>query len=155
MKISTKNFGEITINPEDIINFEQGLPGFPGAKQFVVLFSGNEENEDEPDLLFYMQSINHTPDLSFVLVDMTLLLPEYRPEMLAQLEKDTDGGIDADTIAVYNIVTVYDDMSKSTVNLKAPVIIDITKKSGKQIICTSDEYPIRTLLFESNEGGEE
>ena len=37
MNIKTTRFGEIEINDDKIIEFEQGIPGFDEEKQFVII----------------------------------------------------------------------------------------------------------------------
>ncbi|MDR2166826.1 MAG: flagellar assembly protein FliW [Clostridiales bacterium] len=153
MKITTRNFGEIEINSEDIINFNEGLPGFPECKDFVVLFQEDEEiaQEGTPfNTICFLQSIDDG-ELSFVLVDMTAFLPEYRPLALVEYARENVGEFDPDALVVYNILTVYDELSDSTANLKAPIIIDFVQKKGRQIICQGDEYPIRAKIFEARD----
>ncbi|MCL2620686.1 MAG: flagellar assembly protein FliW [Defluviitaleaceae bacterium] len=148
MTIATKNFGEIEINPADAINFEEGLPGFHENNQFVVLFQ--EPEEGEPNPISFLQSVDND-ELCFVLVDMSNFYPEYAPSIHPFIEKEE---FDVATTAIYNIATVFEDMSDTTVNLKAPVLINYDNKQGKQIICQGDEFPIRVKLFQPNEVGE-
>lgn len=37
MNIKTKFLGSVEIKEEDIIKFEEGIPGFEGAKKFIIL----------------------------------------------------------------------------------------------------------------------
>jgi flagellar assembly factor FliW len=149
MKITTHSFGSIDINPEDIVQFTDGLPGFAGSKRFVILFPDQAEGEEISTICF-LQSVDDE-DLSLVMVDMTAFMPQYRPHALVEYARENDGPLAPDSLAVYNIVTVRDNLANSTVNLKAPVIIDLDKKIGKQIICQGDDYPIRAMLFNTEE----
>ena len=38
MKLTTRVFGEIDIEDEKIINFEDGIIGFPDLKRFALIF---------------------------------------------------------------------------------------------------------------------
>jgi len=149
MKITTQSFGEIEVSSEDIIRFNEGLPGFVDNKRFVILFPDQAETE-ELSALCFLQSVDDE-DLSLVLVDMTAFLPEYRPFALVEYARENDGPLVPEDLAVYNIVTVRDILADSTVNLKAPVVVNFEKKSGKQVICQGDEYPIRAKLFNQPE----
>ncbi|MCL2236105.1 MAG: flagellar assembly protein FliW [Defluviitaleaceae bacterium] len=149
MTISTSNFGEIEINPADIINFEEGLPGFAKATRFVVLFQ--EPEGETPNPISFLQSVDDA-ELVFVLANMDDFYPDYAPMVHPFVEKD---GFDVNSTAIYNIATVFEDMTQTTVNLKGPVLIDYDKKRGKQIVCQGDEFPIRAILFGATEEGEE
>ena len=62
MKISTKYFGEITINEEEILTFESGIPGFLDEKQFIIQMLTDD------GLYSVLQSVT-TPELAFVITD--------------------------------------------------------------------------------------
>ncbi|MCL2752928.1 MAG: flagellar assembly protein FliW [Defluviitaleaceae bacterium] len=147
MKITTQNFGEIEINQEDVINFNDGLPGFENARRFVVMEQEGEQGEKSP--ICFLQSLDDG-ELCFVLVDMTLFAPEYRPLVLVELAKEQPTSFDPDNTMVCNIATIYEDLAESTVNLKAPIIINIDQKIGWQFLC-NDDFPIRAKLFAQTE----
>ncbi len=48
---------------------------------------------------------------------------------------------------VLNTVTLDSDIDKITVNLRAPIIINIKEKIGEQIIINSDKYKVKHPLF--------
>ena len=72
MKLSTKHFGEIEIDEKNILDFTDGLPGFPDDRQFILI-----ENE-EP--FCWLQSITDG-ELAFILVDAFKVLPDYNPQV--------------------------------------------------------------------------
>jgi len=144
MKLTTQNFGEIEINQEDIINFNDGLPGFVNAKGFVIMLQ-EDDNQDQSPICF-LQSTDDG-ELCFVLVDMTVFLPEYVPLVLLELAKEDRENFDPDNTMVYNIATIYDELTESTVNLKAPIVVNLAQKSGRQFLCAGDDFPIRAKLF--------
>jgi len=51
-----------------------------------------------------------------------------------EIQEETDA-------AIYNVVTVRND--KFTANLLAPIIVNVIKNKGKQIILQNKEYEIR------------
>ena len=44
MKLTTRVFGEIDIEDEKIINFEDGIIGFPDLKKFTLIYDEEKEN---------------------------------------------------------------------------------------------------------------
>ncbi|MCL2356431.1 MAG: flagellar assembly protein FliW [Defluviitaleaceae bacterium] len=143
-KMETKHFGEISYDPERILNFPEGLPGFPDDRRFLLM----SENEDE-DLFFWLQSLDNG-DVAFTLMDVYKVLPDYDP----QVEGDEIAALGeiADTpLLIYNIAVIPDYVRHMRVNLLAPVVINLNTGLGKQIICANSDYSIRFMIFEELE----
>jgi len=147
MTLKTQNFGEIQIRQEDIINFSEGIPGFWNAKDFVLLFQEQtQEQEGNESIICFLQSVTDE-ELSFVLIDISSFQPSYRPLALLEYAKTAEN-FDQKNLAVYNILTVHDNLNDSTANLKAPIIIDITENTGRQVLCADEDFPIRASILE-------
>ena len=71
MKIKTRNFGEIEIEKEKIINFEEGIPAFEEEKEFIIIL-----NEDKENPFHWLQSINNQ-DLSFIVINPFEIFSDY------------------------------------------------------------------------------
>jgi len=135
MKITTILFGEIEINEEDIINFPSGIPGFPEEQQFVLL--------PIPDTSFMsMQSV--TSQIHFIVMNPFELFKDYEFEIPDPVIEflQLDG---PETVATWVIVTLREDISKSTANMQAPIIINSQKRRGKQLVL--NQYQIRQPIF--------
>lgn len=143
MIINTDLFGEIVVDKTKIITFESGLPAFPDEKSFVILT--NEDNKE--GVFFWLQSISNN-SLTFALIDPFIIMPHYKP--LFKEESITDLGEHREQdIYIYNIVSVPEEISNITANLKAPIIINIKNGKGKQVIVDNEEYSIRHNIFEN------
>lgn len=148
MKLKTQNFGEVEISEEEIFNFDDGLPGFPEHRRFVLI------SEEDSPVVSFLQSVDEER-LSFVVVDMMVLMPEYDPNVEEEQIKDL-GEYNPEDFLVYNVCTIYDDLKNSTVNLKAPIVINAAQKKGKQVVCSNEEYSVKAPLFvgvPEDEGG--
>jgi flagellar assembly factor FliW len=139
MNISTARFGVITVKEDDIITFPEGIVGFFSFKRYCLY-------EREGDAPFkWLQSVEE-PGLAFVVADPRIFIPDYEvqvtPADLAPLAlKDVSGA------QVLVIVAIDpNDPQGPRVNLRAPVVIDMERKTAKQLIL-SDEYPLRYHLF--------
>jgi len=142
MNVETRNFGTIEVNDEEILYFDEGLPGFPGDRRFVLL------TEDENPIC-YLQSVDDG-DIAFVVADLASIMPEYSPQV-AEEHLGSIGTCDDEDLLVLNICTVGLAMEDSTVNLKAPIVINAVAKKGKQVICSNEEYLINAPLFGSDD----
>lgn len=143
MKIQTKYHGEITIEDSQIVHFENGLPGFFEEKKFVIL----PLTEDQVYLI--LQSVQ-TPAIAFVITNPFLFFKDY--------EFKLDDGIveklgikDVNDVQVFNILTVQDPFEKTTINLQAPIVINVKNKHAKQVILNHENYTTREPLFQTSQ----
>lgn len=138
MKIQTKYHGEIEIEPSKIIHFEQGIPSFLEEREFYILPFADEGP------FFIMQSL-HTPSLAFIVVNPFDFYPEYEVKLPQQaqetlkIEKEED-------VAIFVILTVHKPFQDTTANLQGPIVVNIKKKLGKQVILSDSPYRTRHLL---------
>lgn len=138
MKIRTTYFDEIEIDPSHILHFEHGIPGFEEEKQFIVL--PIEENS----AFQVLQSIQ-TEALAFIVTDPYAVTIEYSLD-LDEASVHALQIKDENEVAVLTIVSLKDKLANSTVNLKAPIVINMTNKKAKQVILNNDAYAIRHPL---------
>lgn len=139
MEISTKACGKVELNPDNILTFERGIFGFEGQSRYVLLGKSD-------DMLFWLQSIEDE-EVAFVVINPQLVIPEYQPEI--QIDDLTDLEADENSLdlLVYAIVVVPEEIKKMTANLKAPIVINIKNKKGKQIVLNNDKYKIKEPVF--------
>jgi flagellar assembly factor FliW len=145
MKIETKFQEVIEIQESDIMNFEQGLPGFEEEKEFVLLpIEGTE--------LSLLQSIQ-TKDLAFITTDPFHFFKQYNFE-ISKADLEYLEIKDQKDVFVQVIITVVDPYEKSTANLQAPLIQNVKNNKSKQIILSDSKYRTKHLLIESYVGQE-
>ncbi len=137
MKISTKNFGEVEISENDIITFEQPIFGFDEYTKYIVLMDDSLNGE-----FIWLQSVDDS-DLCFVLANPSNLSEKYSPEFTDEIKSIIGEKIDE----VWLVMVVADDFSQSTVNMRSPIIINLSQRKAAQIIL-EENYPLRHKLFE-------
>ncbi|MHB1687351.1 MAG: flagellar assembly protein FliW [Ignavibacteriaceae bacterium] len=124
MKIHTRQFGEIEFSPELMINFSSGIFGFEQLKNYLLI-------KVDDDFFYWLNSVEE-PEIAFPLVGVRVIDDQYPPE----------GDHEA-----FGIVTMNPDVIKISINLKAPVYINQTTKTGFQKILDSEKYPVNYNLF--------
>lgn len=140
MKIKTRFFGEIEVNNKKVINFEDGLPGFENFKKFLFM-----TDEDENSPFCWLQSIEDI-DIVFTLFNVFKFLPNYNPSAdIESLEKL--GKAKEEDLIIYCIANIPENIKNMTINLKAPVIININNNKAKQVICSNEEYPVKYYIY--------
>ncbi len=140
MILKTKNFGEIEIDEKNIIHFPEGILGFEEEKQFVMI-----KDEDEQNPFQWLQSVQN-PELAFVIINPFFVFPDYDIVLSKSVQEKLKIEDEKD-VAVYSIVVVPEDIEKMTVNLLGPIVININKKLGKQVILDDDRYTTKHYIF--------
>ncbi len=141
MKITTKEFGDILVEEEDIIKFSRGIYGFEDYKNFVIL-------KDMPDDdIMYLQSIENT-DLHFVIIDPYIIMPNYSPVLTIEDVHALNITNDEILNLKYMLIAVIsENIENSVVNLKSPIVINPSNKNAIQAILQNQDYLLRYPLF--------
>ena len=139
MDIETRNFGVVSYNEEDVLHFEEGIPGFERLKSFILL------SIDEYTPFKWLQSLDDT-DIAFVIVDPKVVIKDYKVELDEETIKSLDIK-DLNHVLVYAIVVIPEEIEKMTANLKAPIIINAENNKGIQILLDNDDYMIKHPLL--------
>lgn len=132
MQILTKFFGDINVDNNDIIYFEEGIPGLEEYKNYVIL---NIEDSN----IKCLQSIDEK-EICLLLINPWDYFKDYEIELSSKdinlLEINS-----YEDVLVYNVITIRDD--KITVNLLAPIVINVKNNKARQVILNEKKYSIR------------
>lgn len=142
MKAVTRVFGEIDIEEEKIIYFEQGIIGFPDLQKFTLIY---DEEKKGKGAISWLQSMDE-PELAIPVMDPLLICPDYNPNVEDELLKPL-GELTEDNLFVLVTVTVPQDIKEVAVNLKAPLVINADTRKASQII-VEDDYPVKYKIYE-------
>lgn len=139
MTIQTSRFGELEVSEDTLLTFPTGLVGFPAVQEFVVL------DVAEDCQYQWFQAIKE-PDLALVIIDVHLLDPEFKAEVsdegLAELEITP-----TDPVLIIAVVTIPSGQpEQATANLRAPLVVNLRTRKGKQLIL-HESIPLRFPLM--------
>lgn len=148
MKINTRIFGEIEIEDEKVIVFENGIIGFPDMKHFVLIHDA-EKGTDAG--IRFLQSVEE-PGFAMPVMDPLVVKPDYDPEVDDELLKAA-GHITPDNILVLVTVTVPKDIKKMSVNLQGPIVINVEEHKACQIIVENGDYPVKFPIYDILQAG--
>lgn len=141
MKITTKLFGEIEVDEAKKITFVQGIVGFPELKDFLLIHDSESDGG-----IRWMQSIQE-PAFAMPVIDPLIVVPDYNPTIEDELFKPL-GELGEDNTLVLVTITVPHDLTKMTVNLKAPIVINGDNRKANQIIVDDDQYMVKFPIYE-------
>ena len=142
MNITTKVFGEITIDDEKIIHFPSGIIGFPDLTEFALV----HDEEKGAGSIHWLQSMQE-PAFAMPVMDPLLVNPDYDPEVDDELLTGV-GTLTPENILVMVTVTVPSDLTKMTVNLQGPFVINVEERKACQIILEGNQYPVKFPIYD-------
>jgi flagellar assembly factor FliW len=143
LKIKTRDFGEIEIDEDNIILFENGLPGFEAHNKFVIIPLA----EDSPFII--IQSLKDA-EVAFTAVEPGNFIGNYSFEISDKIESELKISSIEDLL-VLNIITLKEKIEDSTVNLSAPIIINVRAGLGRQVILDEPHFELRYKLFAASQ----
>ena len=147
MKAVTRLFGTIDVADEKIITMERGMIGFPDLKHFALIF-----DEEKKFKIMWLQSMDDG-DIAFPVADPLTVKEDYLPtvseEILAPL-----GEMREDNTYILSTVTVPKKVEDFSINLKAPIVINMDTHKGAQLI-TEDDYPVKYKVYHLIKGNTE
>lgn len=139
--IQTTRFGEIPVTGEHLIRFRDGMIGFPHLKEYVLI-----ESSSMPVLLWLQSTEN--PAVAFPVIEPWFFRQDYKPSA-SESEKialELDG---QDRTKLFVVLTIPPEMTNMTVNLKAPVIINLDKGTAVQIILSDKAFEVRVPAYDA------
>ena len=150
MKAVTRLFGTIDVADEKIITMERGMIGFPELTHFALIF--DEEKKDKKFKIMWLQSMDDG-NVAFPVADPIQLKEDYKPlvneEIIAPLGEMTE-----ENTYILVTVTVPKKVEDFSINLKAPIVINMATNKGAQII-TEDDYPVKFKVYDLLKGNTE
>ena len=143
MKVNTRIFGEVEVEEEKLIQFANGIVGFPELKDFALIY--DEEKGTDSDVR-WMQSIQE-PNFAIPVIDPLSIKPDYNPVVEDELLNPV-GEINPAELLVLVTITVPTDITQMSINLRAPIIINAAVKKACQIIVEGEDYPVKFPIYE-------
>ena len=113
---------------KDVILFEEGLVGFPGAKRFILI-------ESESVSPFRVLKCVDNPQIGFLVLDPRAVIKTY------------ERSIPQESWRSLEVVDKSDRLTLVTANLQAPLLINHRKMLGKQLILTTARYSVTQNLL--------
>ena len=143
MKVDTKYFGEIEIADDKIIHFENGIMGFEEYKDFTLLY--DIEAEKRP-FFSWLQCVTEK-GLAFPVVNPLNVIKSYDPVVEEALLEPL-GELKDEDIVLLVLATIPKDVKETSVNMKAPIIVNAANGKAIQVILEKGDYKIKHKIIE-------
>lgn len=146
VSVETVKFGTVTVEDDNIINFDNGILGFERLKRFCLIPS------EQSDIIFWLQAIDD-PCVSMPCIDPLRVCVDYDP-LIEEADLE-ELGIDenAEDVLVLCVMLIPQEFKDTTVNLAAPIVINNVNMKGKQVLLQSENYPVNLKIFTDNKEG--
>ena len=139
MRIKTSRFGAVDLTEEDILTFPEGLLGFTDLRKFVLLDDPNDE------IFAWMQSCEN-PGIAFPILEPELFATNFKVE-LSRTDLEVLASKRDENFRYFTIVTIPDDPTQMTANLKAPIVINVKSRKARQCVLQDNNLAIREPIF--------
>ena len=135
MEVLSTRFGMLSVQPQDELFFEHGLIGLEDCKRWVVL------TDSENHALGWLQSIENA-HIAFGVVSPRRFVPDYQ----LHVDRDDLRVLELDNSRDAEVVVVASRQEAGlTLNLRAPLIINVEKRRGCQVV-SKDAHPVKYEL---------
>lgn len=135
MQIQSTRFGFLEVEADAVLTFPSGILGLESCRQWVLLADAHN------DALGWLQCTTRA-DIALAVVSPRRFVPYYQLRVsrseLAPLELE-----DVKEAEVLAIVSRNDQAM--TLNLKAPLVLNLEQRIGRQVICNGDQ-PVQFAL---------
>jgi flagellar assembly factor FliW len=139
----TRYFGPVEYKEESVMVFPDGIPAFEHEKRFLAM----RQPISEP--LVFLQSVAN-PSVCFATLPAAAACPGYKLRMAPEdlralgLEKSRQPAIGSDVLCL--AILSLEEHAPPTVNLLAPIVINLNTLRGRQAIQTDSPYSHREAL---------
>ncbi|MEW5993342.1 MAG: flagellar assembly protein FliW [Candidatus Zixiibacteriota bacterium] len=140
MLVLTERFGQITVPDDKIITMKKPILGFERLTSYCLV----EHDDFRPFL--WLQSIEE-PAVAFVVVNPAVLVPDYGMEIhsneVAELMINR-----VERVETYVVVTIPSDITRMSVNLQGPILVNTENNLAKQLVLTNSDYRVCHRLLD-------
>jgi flagellar assembly factor FliW len=128
MQITTTRFGALTVDESEVLTFVDGLIGMEDCRRWVLLADAQNS------ALGWLQSLDRA-EVALAVVSPRRFVPDYQIRV-ARRDIQPLGLADAHEAQVLAIVSYAG--GSLALNLKAPLVIHLAERLGRQIVARDD-----------------
>ena len=135
MHISTTRFGTLKIEADDLIHFPKGVLGLEDCRHWVLLA------DSQNDSLGWLQSVSHE-EIALAVVSPRRFVPGYQ----LRVYKNELAPLELKQVTQAQVLVVVGKNDRAiTLNLKAPLVVNLERRLGRQVVSNA-EQPVQYEL---------
>ena len=133
--IEFPRFGECSYTDADVLEFPWGLPGFPSLRRWIALNVESQSN------FVWLQSLDDM-NVALPTADPYVIFEDYNPKLPAYAAAALDIN-DPSEFTLLGVVVVTENAEEMTMNLFAPLVINLRTRKGRQIVLENSGFSVR------------
>lgn len=127
---------EATELDDKIIEFDEGIPGFPDLRRFVIV-------ELQDDGAFQELRSVDDPEVAMIVCVPWLFFPEYAPTLSDAEQADLALTSAEDAVLFVPVSISGDDV---TLNLLGPFVVNKATRRGRQLVLSDSDYSVKAPI---------
>ena len=135
MRIETERFGSLQIDERELFLFPQGIIGLETLRQWALI------PDPENSTVAWLQSASRG-DRALAVISPRVFVPDYRVHVSRRSLETLQLRSDHRT---YVLTTLAGGVGRLTTNLRAPIIMNLDRRLGVQVV-TGDDQPMQYAL---------
>jgi flagellar assembly factor FliW len=136
--VELPRFGTCTYRESEVLTFPWGLPGFANLRRFIAL------NLDGQEKFVWLQSLDD-PSVALPTGDPWAMFEEYAPQLPHYAKSSLELQKPEDFVTLC-VVVVTPGAVEMTMNLLAPIVVNLRTRTGRQITLETGGYSVRTPI---------
>ncbi|MDZ4817804.1 MAG: flagellar assembly protein FliW [Planctomycetota bacterium] len=137
MNVTTTRFGRLEIEADDVLLFPTGILGMEDCRHWVLLA------DSQNDALGWLQSLSRA-EIAMAVVSPRRFVPEYQ----LRVPRSEISPLEIDDLKQTQVLLIVGKNDEGiTLNLKAPLVLNIERRLGRQVIANGDQsvqFPVQT-----------
>lgn len=136
--VKLPRFGEFAYAPCDVFEFPWGVPGFPSLRRWIAVSLSSQPS------FVWLQSLD---DLNVALptCDPWSIFTDYDPRLPAYAVAALEIANPAD-FTVLCVVVAGENAEEMSMNLMAPIVINLRTGRGRQVMLENSRYPVKQAI---------
>lgn len=129
---------DLEYHDKDAIIFDEGLIGMPHLRSMVLI------NYSEIEPFFLLCSLDDQ-QVNFLVLDARVHFGDYSPQLTSE-QRAQLGLLENEESLFFVTATIAPDWTKSTMNMRAPIVVGPTSMKAAQIILNDSRYSMTQPL---------
>lgn len=136
--VDLPRFGTLTYADNDVIEFPWGLPGFSEHRRWLLLTL-----ETQPGYI-WLQSLDDVK-VAIPTAEPSMMFEDYEPKLPAYCFVALDIK-SAEDFALLGVVVVTENAEEMTMNLMAPIVVNMRARKARQVMLENSGYSVREAI---------
>lgn len=139
--LHTRNFGDIEVPQDKIIHIRDGIPGLECMRRCFLV------KVEDTLPIYWLQSVEDGA-VALPVVNPLVVDSAYAPRVEDSLWSELALEREADLLIV-NVAVIPQDIKRMTANMAAPILINIERNIGRQVVLDDGAYSMRLPIYEA------